>query len=90
MNDPDPVLGEALRWLRFSEEDLDVASRLMTGTPNYERVFKYNVDSWVDYETPPVESPRLARVTAPPLRRIASAIGPRLDGPENILSSTNL
>ena len=31
MNDPDPVVHEALRWLRFSEEDLNVASRLMTG-----------------------------------------------------------
>ena len=25
MNDPDPVVHEALRWLRFSEEDLNVA-----------------------------------------------------------------
>ncbi len=33
MNDPDPVVHEALRWLRFSEEDLDVALRLITGPP---------------------------------------------------------
>lgn len=32
MNDPDPTLHEALRWLKYSGEDLDVASRLMTGT----------------------------------------------------------
>ena len=37
MNEPDPVLREALRWLRFSEEDLDVASRLMTDTPTAPR-----------------------------------------------------
>ena len=33
MNDPDPVVHEALRWLRFSEEDLSVAARLMSGAP---------------------------------------------------------
>ena len=33
MNDPDPVVREALRWLRFSGEDLDVASRLMSDLP---------------------------------------------------------
>ncbi len=33
MNDPDPtIVHEALRWLRFSAEDLDVALRLITGT----------------------------------------------------------
>ena len=37
MNGPDPVVHEALRWLRFSEEDLNVASRLMTGTPTAPR-----------------------------------------------------
>ncbi len=31
MNDPDPVVKEALRWLQFSEEDLNVASHLVTG-----------------------------------------------------------
>lgn len=29
MNDPDIVVQEALRWLRFSVEDLDVAQRLL-------------------------------------------------------------
>ena len=29
MNDPDIVVQEALRWLRFSAEDLDVAQRLL-------------------------------------------------------------
>ena len=33
MNAPDPAVREALRWLRFSEEDLSVAQRLVTGTP---------------------------------------------------------
>ena len=37
MNDPDPVVHEALRWLRFSEEDLNIASRLMTGIPTAPR-----------------------------------------------------
>ena len=37
MNDPDPVVHEALRWLRFSEEDLNVALRLMTGIPTAPR-----------------------------------------------------
>ena len=29
MNDPDSIVREALRWLRFSAEDLDVALRLL-------------------------------------------------------------
>ncbi len=33
MSDPDPVVHEALRWLRFAEEDLAVALQLPTGTP---------------------------------------------------------
>lgn len=33
MSDPDPVVREALRWLRFSKEDLNVAQRLLTGCP---------------------------------------------------------
>ena len=33
MSDPDPVVHEALRWLRFAEEDLAVALQLVTGTP---------------------------------------------------------
>ena len=33
MNAPDPVSQESLRWLRFSREDLDVASRLLSGDP---------------------------------------------------------
>ena len=37
MNDPDPVVHEALRWLRFSEEDLDVALRLLSGIPTAPR-----------------------------------------------------
>ena len=37
MNDSDPVVHEALRWLRFSEEDLDVALRLITGPPSAPR-----------------------------------------------------
>ena len=32
MSDPDPVVHEALRWLRFAEEDLAVALQLLTGT----------------------------------------------------------
>ena len=32
MSDLDPAAGEAVRWLRFSEEDLDVASRLLSGS----------------------------------------------------------
>ena len=31
MSAPSPVEEQALTWLRFSEEDLQVASRLMTG-----------------------------------------------------------
>ncbi len=37
MNNPDLILHEALRWLRFSEEDLSIASRLMTGIPTAPR-----------------------------------------------------
>lgn len=37
MNDPDLTANEALRWLQFSKEDLDVASRLMSGTPTAPR-----------------------------------------------------
>ncbi len=37
MKNPDPILREALRWLRFSEEDLSVASRLMSGIPTAPR-----------------------------------------------------
>ena len=37
MNDPDPVVHEALRWLRFSGEDLDVALRLLSGSPSAPR-----------------------------------------------------
>ncbi len=33
MNDLDPAAREAGRWLRFSEEDLDVALRLLSGRP---------------------------------------------------------
>ena len=37
MNDPDPAVSEALRWLRFSEEDIEVALRLLTGLPSAPR-----------------------------------------------------
>ena len=37
MNDPDPAVSEALRWLRFSEEDIEVALRLLTGSPSAPR-----------------------------------------------------
>ena len=37
MNDPDPVVHEALRWLRFSQEDIDVALRLISGSPSAPR-----------------------------------------------------
>ena len=37
MSGPNPVLEEALRWLRFSEEDLSVAVRLMSGAPTAPR-----------------------------------------------------
>ena len=33
MNDPDPVVRQALRWLQFSEEDLYVAQRLLAVDP---------------------------------------------------------
>ena len=37
MSGPNPVWEEALRWLRFSEEDLSVAVRLMSGAPTAPR-----------------------------------------------------
>ena len=37
MSCPDPVVREACRWLRFSAEDLDVASRLLAGRPSVPR-----------------------------------------------------
>ena len=37
MNNPDPAVYEALRWLRFSEEDIEVALRLLTGSPSAPR-----------------------------------------------------
>lgn len=37
MNDPDLTVHEALRWLQFSKEDLDVASRLISSTPTAPR-----------------------------------------------------
>ena len=37
MSGPNPVLEEALRWLRFSEEDLSVAVRLISGAPTAPR-----------------------------------------------------
>ena len=37
MSDLDPVSSEALRWLRFSGEDLDVAQRLLTSLPSAPR-----------------------------------------------------
>lgn len=37
MNDPYLAAHEALRWLQFSKEDLDVASRLTSGTPTAPR-----------------------------------------------------
>ena len=37
MNDPDPVVHEALRWLRFSEEDIDVGRRRLSGSPSAPR-----------------------------------------------------
>ncbi len=33
MNDPDATVSEALRWLRFSGEDLSVAQHLLTALP---------------------------------------------------------
>lgn len=33
MSDRDPVESEALRWLRFSGEDLDIAERLLNSSP---------------------------------------------------------
>ena len=37
MSSPDPVVTEVLRWLQYCNDDLDVASRLMTGTPTSPR-----------------------------------------------------
>ena len=37
MSNPDPVVTEALRWLQYSKDDLDAASRLMAGTPTSPR-----------------------------------------------------
>lgn len=37
MNDPDLTANEALRWLQFSKEDLDVARRLISGIPTAPR-----------------------------------------------------
>ena len=33
MSDPDPAVADALRWLRYSTEDLDVARVLLAGSP---------------------------------------------------------
>lgn len=33
MNDPDPAVADALRWLRYSTEDLDVARVLLASSP---------------------------------------------------------
>ena len=33
MNDPDSTMDDAVRWLRFSREDLDVAGLLLTRRP---------------------------------------------------------
>ena len=37
MNDPDAIVGDALLWLQFSTEDLDVARLLLTGRPQASR-----------------------------------------------------
>lgn len=37
MSAPDPVMEEALRWLRFSKEDLEIAQRLLTDPPSSPR-----------------------------------------------------
>jgi len=37
MSVPSPVVEQALTWLRYSEEDLQVASRLMTNAPTAPR-----------------------------------------------------
>ena len=37
MNDPDLTAREAVRWLQFSKEDLNIASRLILGTPTAPR-----------------------------------------------------
>ena len=33
MSDPDPAVADALRWLRYSTEDLDVARVLLASSP---------------------------------------------------------
>ena len=37
MNDPEAAASEALRWLRFSGDDLDVAQHLLTSLPSAPR-----------------------------------------------------
>ena len=37
MNDPDPGAADALRWLRYSTEDLDVARVLLASSPSVSR-----------------------------------------------------
>ena len=37
MSDPDPVIEEASRWLRFSGEDLAIGQRLLTEQPSSPR-----------------------------------------------------
>ena len=37
MNDLEPAAREAGRWLRFSKEDLELASRLLSGSPSAPR-----------------------------------------------------
>ena len=34
MSDPEATVSEALRWLRFSRDDLDVAQHLLTSLPS--------------------------------------------------------
>ena len=34
MSGPDPVMSEAVRWLQYSEEDVNVALRLLTDRPS--------------------------------------------------------
>ena len=37
MSDPEATVSEALRWLRFSRDDLDVAQHLLTSLPSAPR-----------------------------------------------------
>ena len=37
MSDPDPVVADALRWLRYSTEDLNVARVLLASSPSVPR-----------------------------------------------------